>query len=231
MLNQKQLHILSAATAQALSAGSGVLIEGRKLAPGEFAPIASRGQSGGLIFTKTALPAEVGDAIGLCAIPCVDHEGRERLGIFIHASKGVGRGMTCLALLDPSVAGALVRDLMGSAAQFADPTTAADVAKAVTDAALEMDLAIKETLAENSRAVIRAALEARESDQAKLQKSVYAAAIGHIEQEADKRAAKRFAKDALALAEIAAEPRASVRSEALEGMTAKLEEMANLATK
>lgn len=231
MLTQKQKSVLSAAASRAIETGSGVQIESRTLKAGEFAPIASLDRSGGLIFKSSLIPMGISDQVGLCIIPVVDHAGSERLGLFIHGAKASTKGLACLAMLDPSVAGALTSDLMAASTMFSDPQTAASVAKSVADAAIALDLPIKEKLAQHSHMVIKAAMGSEASGQAKLQEAVYAAAIANLEAEADKRAAKRFAKDALALAEIAAEPRTSVRSEALEAMAHKIETIATLATK
>lgn len=213
-MNEKQLALLSIAAQQALSEGSGIEIADRPLHPGELAPVAASKRSGGVIF-KSALTGQHAEKLGVAFLPVTDVDGAEKLALCIHGRAGSTFKLKVFCLVEPTEAGSLIGDLMMSAAQYSNPDAQADVVKAITEGVLASDLAVKQTLAANSKAVLNKAFGDLVAKRLESKQAEFDAAIDGIKKTADLQAAKQVADYVLELSEIASIDRMSERQSRL----------------
>lgn len=221
-MNDKQKALLSIAVQKTLDAGSGIVLDDRPLKAGEFAPIESKHNSGGVIFSTQSIPQEVCQTLGLAFLPVVDHDGREQLALCLH---GENYKLVTLARVDAKAAGGLISDLMLSAAQYTDPTTQADVVKAVTDAVLASDLQVKESLCDNSESAMQNVFAKMIAKRMETAQRHFDATIAEIERSAQMKAAQFYQKQLLELAEIASVDQTSIRRARLSEMMPEIKAM------
>jgi len=210
MLNQKQKALLSVAAAKTLEEGSGITINDRQLAQGEFAPIESKDQSGGIVFSQSLVPDDICKSAGVCFMPVVDSFGKESLGLFIFSP--ANHKLINIGNFDPDLAGSLVGDLMVSTLSFSSEV-AANVNTAVTKAVIECDYKLKDHLLENSKNALNKSFETVIKKRLDAQQKAFDATVKDIQDRAETKAAKLFTKQFLKVAEVCAETRTSVRDE------------------
>lgn len=213
MMNQKQLALMTLASNQALTKGSGIEIADRPLAPGELAPVASAKRSGGVIF-KGAMTGELATKLGVAFLPVVDADGDEKLALCIHG-KGSEYNLKVFCLIDPADAGSLINDLMASAAQYSNPDHQGDVVKAVTEGVLAADLSLKDALVRNSKEVLNKSFADLVAKRLESKQAEFDAALEQVKQLAKLEAAKDVADYVLELSEIAGIDRMSERQSRL----------------
>jgi hypothetical protein len=207
-MNQKQKALLSLAVSKTLEQGSGVEIADRKLVPGEFAPIMSKNNSGGVVFKTQSIPQDVCESLGVAFLPVVDHNGREQLGLFLH---GTNFKLVPLARLDAKQAQSLIADLMASAAHYSDPLIQAEVVKGIGQAVVANDMALKDELVLNTERALQKSFSKMITKRLDAKQREFDAAVAEIERQAVIKAQAAITKSMLELAEVASIDQTSVR--------------------
>jgi len=214
MLNAKQKALLSVAIAKTLQEGSGIEIESRKLHAGEFAPIESKNQSGGVVFNNSLIPEDVSKELGFCFLPVVDSFGEEKLGLFMFG-KGSGK-LINIANVDPALSASMTADLLCSAGQYDNPVIASEVVLSISKAVVECDYQIKSTLLQSSRNALNEVFEPLVQKRLQSQQKAFDATVADIQAKAETKVTKMLVNQFLKLAEIATESRTSIRNERFE---------------
>jgi hypothetical protein len=208
MLNEKQKSLTGIAVSKTLEQGSGIQIADRPLRVGEFSPIMSKNQSGGVVFSKESVPPHIAANLGVAFLPVVDHEGKEQLALCLH---GENYKLVVLARLAPTAAAGLVGDLMMSASHYSDPVLQAEVVKTIGDHVIASDMAIKDGLVLNTEAALQGIFAKMVARRLESQQKTFDAAVAEIERKAVIKAQEAISKSLLELAEVAAIDQTSVR--------------------
>lgn len=207
-MNAKQKALLSLAVSKTLEQGSGIEIADRKLTPGEFAPILSKNNSGGVVFKTQSVSQELCGSLGVAFLPVVDHDGREQLGLFLHGSNFK---LACLARIDAKQAQSLIGDLMASAAHYSDPILQAEVVKSIGQAVVANDMDLKEALVLNTERALQKSFTKAITKRLDAKQREFDAAVAEIERQAVIKAQAAITKSMLELAEVASIDQTSVR--------------------
>lgn len=221
-MNDKQRALLSIAITKTIEAGSGIVLDDRPLKPGEFSPISSKNNSGGVIFSTQSIPQEVCQTLGLAFLPVVDDQGREQLALCLH---GENFKLVTLARIGAKQAGSLISDLMMSAAMYSSPTIQAAVVKSISDAVLASDLQVKAALCDNSESAMQNVFSTMIAKRMESAQKHFDASIAEIERSATLKAAQTYQKQLLELAEIAAVDQTSVRRARLAEMLPEIKKV------